>query len=294
MGRLEKIVVLTVLFLVAVILAVSLNQGEDGRGGVADPLASDTLAAEAPPSDPAPHSAVAQDALAQAEPRGDARPTSTPVHPERPAGALSALVGERPDADLGEAATDTPGQLPDEPLSPVGGAPQAEEPAAEADAGPAAETPVAPPPEPAAPESWLVSEEGLQPSLLPGTLLYAWTDGDTFAAVAERYYGSSQRVDRLHKANEGRLESSLQAGELIFVPARAPAADEVLDPTPSGAGQWYGGTYIVKPGDILGKIAQDVYGAASKWRVIYDANRDVLASPDALQVGMKLRIPALD
>jgi len=51
-------------------------------------------------------------------------------------------------------------------------------------------------------------------------------------------------------------------------------------------------TYVVQLGDSMRSIAQQVYGDASLWPRIYDANRDVIGpDPDALQVGMRLRIP---
>jgi nucleoid-associated protein YgaU len=51
-------------------------------------------------------------------------------------------------------------------------------------------------------------------------------------------------------------------------------------------------TYVVQPGDSMRSIAQQVYGDASLWPRIYDANRDVIGpDPDALQPGMRLRIP---
>ena len=53
------------------------------------------------------------------------------------------------------------------------------------------------------------------------------------------------------------------------------------------------GTYTVKSGDTLWSIAAGpaAYNDATKWRLLFDANRDVLKSPDRLRAGMTLRIP---
>ena len=50
-------------------------------------------------------------------------------------------------------------------------------------------------------------------------------------------------------------------------------------------------SYTVKSGDSLSSISRIVYGTPSRWIDIYQANRDRLASENALRVGQKLRIP---
>jgi nucleoid-associated protein YgaU len=49
----------------------------------------------------------------------------------------------------------------------------------------------------------------------------------------------------------------------------------------------------VQPGDTLGKIAQQHYGAASKYMTIFEANQPMLTDPDKIKVGQSLRIPPL-
>ncbi|PLW70702.1 peptidoglycan-binding protein LysM [Pseudohalioglobus lutimaris] len=51
--------------------------------------------------------------------------------------------------------------------------------------------------------------------------------------------------------------------------------------------------YTVKSGDTLGKIAQEHYGEASKYTVIFEANKPMLSDPDKIFPGQQLRIPAL-
>ena len=66
----------------------------------------------------------------------------------------------------------------------------------------------------------------------------------------------------------------------------------------TGGGGGSGGagerTYTVVKGDTLSHIAKDHYGKASKWQVIFEANRDQLADPDKIFPGQVLKIPALD
>lgn len=52
-------------------------------------------------------------------------------------------------------------------------------------------------------------------------------------------------------------------------------------------------TYVVQKGDTLWTIAKkpEIYGKATYWRRLFDANRDLLSSPDRLKAGMTLKIP---
>ena len=52
-----------------------------------------------------------------------------------------------------------------------------------------------------------------------------------------------------------------------------------------------GRSYVVQKGDTLGKVAQDVYGQASRWTDIRDANKAALKGGIALKVGQELVIP---
>lgn len=52
-------------------------------------------------------------------------------------------------------------------------------------------------------------------------------------------------------------------------------------------------TYTVVEGDNLTKISKNIYGKASKWTLIYEANADKIKNPDKLKVGTVLTIPEL-
>ncbi len=49
--------------------------------------------------------------------------------------------------------------------------------------------------------------------------------------------------------------------------------------------------YVVEKGDTLQKISKKMYGTTRKWKRIYDANRDILKSPDMIKAGQELVIP---
>lgn len=62
-------------------------------------------------------------------------------------------------------------------------------------------------------------------------------------------------------------------------------ANEPTNITPTGK------TYTVVKGDSLSKIAKREYGDMSKWRKIFEANRDVIDNPDLIEPGQSLIIP---
>lgn len=49
--------------------------------------------------------------------------------------------------------------------------------------------------------------------------------------------------------------------------------------------------YTVKKGDTLSGIAKEVYGNASRYNEIFEANRPLLKDPDEIYPGQQLRIP---
>ena len=68
----------------------------------------------------------------------------------------------------------------------------------------------------------------------------------------------------------------------------APTEADQLDEALSPAG---GRVYTVQQGDTPYKIARRFYNDQSRWREIWEANKNRLADPDKLTLDMKLRIP---
>ena len=113
-----------------------------------------------------------------------------------------------------------------------------------------------------------------------------------------------------HDPNDLRLQPSRSAGtapdfsnvegHATTVPAGGPGDRDRADfsnvqghadTVPAGTAAR---TWTVKPGDTLSHIAHQVYGKASRWHAIFDANRDQLDNPDLIHPGQVLKLPAID
>lgn len=79
----------------------------------------------------------------------------------------------------------------------------------------------------------------------------------------------------------------------LQVDAPAAAEQETSAPAAPVAPTAEPNFYTVKSGDTLGKIAQEQYGSAGKYTVIFEANKPMLTDPDKIYPGQTLRIPAL-
>lgn len=274
MGRLEKIVVSVVLFLVAIILGISLSTDTPPAGGA---QASNR---------PAPRNPAAPGQPA-ANPNAPAGVMSTGLAPGANAPAASVPTGATPAAAPANGTAPAPTGAP--AVAPTNANPAG---AGVAPAGQGAAAPAATP--------FLITREGLTPTASEEFMAYTWQAGDTFPALAQRYYGSPNHGPRIRAANEGRNAASLAPGDRILIPSMATLeADRIARPSArdpqggaSNAGAVAGATYTVAAGDVLGTISKKVYGTASKWQKIHDANRDVIgADPNRLKPGMVLRIP---
>lgn len=52
-------------------------------------------------------------------------------------------------------------------------------------------------------------------------------------------------------------------------------------------------TYRVERGDTLSRIAAKIYNDSTAWHKIYEANRDILPTPNSLREGQTLKIPPM-
>ncbi len=91
-------------------------------------------------------------------------------------------------------------------------------------------------------------------------------------------------------ARGGSGASGGPGGRPDFSNVKSSASTVPGDTTPTATRQ----TYTVQAGDTLSHIAQRHYGKASRWRAIFEANRDQLDNPDLIHPGQVLKIPPQD
>ena len=97
----------------------------------------------------------------------------------------------------------------------------------------------------------------------------------------------------------GRAPDQATHDRAVELADRVPGVNRVDDRLEIGAagsnagasGSGAAGSYTVKQGDTLSEIAQRELGAASRWKDIYEANRQTVSNPDLIHPGQVLKIP---
>lgn len=123
----------------------------------------------------------------------------------------------------------------------------------------------------------IVSTEGLETTVDPDTLLFRPFEGQTWEEIADAVYGDASKAIALRHNNEGM---TAPGGE-VLVPARVGSLEELGERLA-----------VVRQGESLWGVSRRTLGKGSRWREIYEANRDVIADPDYVAPGTELAIPS--
>ncbi len=120
------------------------------------------------------------------------------------------------------------------------------------------------------------------------TMVYTVEPGDTLSKIAVRYYGNASLWRKIFEDNRDVIANPnrVRAGMRI----RLYLADVTAETAEAGVPDTTG-TYTVRRGDSLWKIARAMYGQGWQWRRIYDANRSAIPETLMLRVGQILVIP---
>ncbi len=109
----------------------------------------------------------------------------------------------------------------------------------------------------------------------PPAVYHTVEKGDSLSKISLAQYGVIHLYDVIFEANKPMLqhEDEIFEGQVLRIPP-------VTAPT-----------HTVAKGETLGAIAKHWYGDAKRYTTIFEANKDKLSSPDAIEVGQALTIP---
>lgn len=133
---------------------------------------------------------------------------------------------------------------------------------------------------------------------------YVIKDRDTLDTIAQAKYGSKRYATLIVEANPDLKPTSLRIGRKIVLPAMPVKADVAVtapvEPAPVAAVEKpkevaaaAPKTYTVAQGDSLMVVSQKVYGTARHYKKVYEANKDKIADPNNLLIGLTLNMPEI-
>lgn len=122
--------------------------------------------------------------------------------------------------------------------------------------------------------------------------------GDSFASLAQTYYGNSKYASVLAEANpEFKEPSRLPVGSIVKIPpkpAQPPAEPVRLASATNASERPASGarTYKVQAGDSFYSIARKELGDANRWKELFALNKELVRGDATnLQIGQVVRLP---
>jgi nucleoid-associated protein YgaU len=142
---------------------------------------------------------------------------------------------------------------------------------------------------------------------------YTVVSGDTLSSIVQRHYGSRSKrhIDAVLDANRSVLTNPdiVKVGMVLVLPAVTP------DTTDAGSSTQHAGAsanqsagqkrlrdqsadppdgfrwYQVRANDRYVTIARDELGDSSRWRELFELNKDKFPNPDKIRVGVRIKLP---
>ena len=131
---------------------------------------------------------------------------------------------------------------------------------------------------PAAPAPEKIAKTESEATHEPGT--YEVKKGDTLMQIAFQVYGDVFQWKKIYSDNKDRVSDPMHLTKGTHLRVDTTAVDD-----------YYAGfdRYLIKNGDTLGIISDDVYGTTKKWKKLWKSNEKMVRDPNRIFAGFFLR-----
>jgi nucleoid-associated protein YgaU len=181
-----------------------------------------------------------------------------------------------PAPDAAAAATPPPADM--EAATPPPSTPDASAPAAPAAPAMAAATP--PPVDTAAAPAPAVASAAPAEHGSGGTSDYTVRAGDTLMKIAFENYGDLYKWKDIYQQNHDAIKNPNDVPPGTVLHLDKPSVPVAIERN--------GDQYLIKTGDTLGTISNDVYGTKGKWKKIWNNNKQLIKDPNKIYAGFYL------
>ncbi len=113
-----------------------------------------------------------------------------------------------------------------------------------------------------------------------GSSEYTVKRADTLIKIAFESYGDFSKWKEIYQLNKANLPNPNLISEGVSLKLPKPLHPPHL--------KRQGTSYVIKPGDTLAKIAAELYGNASKWKMLWNNNRQLITNPNRIFAGFKI------
>lgn len=121
---------------------------------------------------------------------------------------------------------------------------------------------------------------------------------ETLSDISKAYYGTTKHWRLIAEYNKKEIPNPnvIREGVRIVIPDLPSAKKETVKKSPvvkkeEAKPEPRYGSYTVKSGDVLSKLAARFYGKQSAWPDLYKLNKSVIDDPDRLKPGTVLKVP---
>jgi hypothetical protein len=109
---------------------------------------------------------------------------------------------------------------------------------------------------------------------------YAVRQGDTLMKIAFATYGDVYKWKSIYEANKDKISNPNSIPKGIVIKVERPSTPVSVERN--------GEKYLIKNGDTLGKISNNLYGSPSKWKKLWEYNKQLVQNPNKIFSGFYL------